>query len=223
MAGGQRGSDAAEQKDRLEMLFTHLPTTLAASAAEVPETIGFVTLLFIALGLAADCFAVSMGASMSTTGHSRWRVLRTALSFGAFQTLMPIIGWLAGLTVVNVIGGYDHWVAFGLLSFVGGKMIRESFHSEEEAGKGDATRGFMLITLSVATSIDALAVGLSLAFVQVSIVPASLTIGIVAFLITVLGFLVGRRAGELLGKRAETVGGLVLIGIGLRILLSHVL
>ena len=159
---------------------------------------------------------------MSETGHGRWRVLRTALSFGAFQTLMPVIGWLAGRTVVDVIGGYDHWVAFGLLGFVGGKMIWESFHEKEEGRKGDATRGLMLITLSVATSIDALAVGLSFAFVQVPIVSASLTIGIVAFLITVLGFFAGRRAGELLGKRAEMVGGLVLIGIGLRILLSHI-
>ncbi len=137
---------------------------------------------------------------------------------------MPVIGWLAGRTIVNFISSYDHWVAFGLLAFVGGKMLWESVHSEEEhEGKGDITRGFMLLTISIATSIDALAVGLSFAFLDVNIGVASLVIGVVACAITGLGFLLGRRAGKMLGKRAEAIGGLVLIGIGVRILVSHLL
>jgi len=133
---------------------------------------------------------------------------------------MPLIGWLAGRTVADFIQNYDHWVAFGLLAFVGGKMIWESFFEKEEKER-DISKGLTLITLSVATSIDALAVGLSFAFMQVNIWTAIGTIGLVAFLVTGLGFIIGKRIGGVLGKRAELAGGLVLIGIGLKILIEH--
>ncbi len=202
-----------------------LPILFSASLpGAAAQTVNLFALFGIALGLSADCFAVALGASCSTSSQSPWRAPRTALSFGAFQAAMPLIGWLAGRTVVDFIGAYDHWVAFALLAFVGGKMLWESVHNEsEEERKGDVTRGLMLLTLSVATSLDALAVGLSFAFLSVNIGAASAIIGAVAFLITVLGFFIGKRAGKMLGKRAETIGGLVLIGIGVRILVSHLL
>ncbi len=195
--------------------------SLAGTSA---QTVNLFALFGIALGLSADCFAVALGASCSAANEGPWRAPRTALSFGAFQAAMPLIGWLAGRTVVGFIGSYDHWVAFGLLAFVGGKMLWESVHNDAgEESKGDVTRGLMLLTLSVATSLDALAVGLSFSFLSVNIGAASAIIGVVAFLVTVLGFLIGKKAGRMLGKRAETIGGLVLIGIGVRILVSHLL
>jgi len=181
------------------------------------------SLLLIAVGLSADCFAVALGVSVSGGVSSR-RLLRTALAFGAAQTLMTAVGWAVGSTIVDFIASYDHWVAFGLLAIIGGRMLWESLHSEEsEARAKDATRGFALLLLSVATSIDALAVGLSFAFLEVNIALAALTIGGVAFAITTLGFVLGRKASHVLGRRAEAVGGLILLGIGLRILLTHLL
>ena len=137
---------------------------------------------------------------------------------------MPVLGWLAGRTIVDYIADYDHWLAFGLLLFVGGRMLWESFRDKDGQRKDtDITRGLMLLILSVATSIDALAVGLTLAFMKTSIVIASSTIGGVSFLVTALAFLLGRKVGSLVGKRAEIIGGVVLIGIGVKILLEHML
>jgi manganese efflux pump family protein len=137
---------------------------------------------------------------------------------------MPLLGWLAGRTVVEFIADYDHWVAFALLAIVSGRMLWESFRPERSQDKEvDITKGFLLITLSVATSIDALAVGLSFAFLKVSIALASPIIGVVAFLVTVVGFILGKRAGKLVGKRAKALGGIILLAIAFRILLSHIL
>ena len=184
--------------------------------------IDLISLLFIALGLSADCFAVAVSGSIALRRVSPLQVLRVALSFGVFQALMPVLGWLAGRTVVDIISTYDHWVAFVLLAGVGGKMIWESFRSEEgRNSNSDITRGFLLLTLSVATSIDALAVGLSFAFLQVNIALASVAIGIVACIVTAVAFLIGMRLGSIIEKRAEFVGGAVLIAIGVRILLEH--
>ena len=188
------------------------------------DSIGFLSVFLIAIGLSADCFAVALSGSIAMRTLSLLQVVRTSLSFGLFQALMPAMGWLAGRTVVELVARYDHCVAFVLLALVGGKMIWESFHSEEDRRENaDITRGLLLLTLSVATSIDALAVGLTFAFLEVNIILASSTIGGVTFLATTIGFLLGRRAGKLIGRRAETVGGMVLIGIGLRILLTHIL
>jgi len=183
----------------------------------------FLLVLFIAIGLSADCFAVALSGSIAMRTFSLLQVLRTSLAFGLFQALMPVLGWLAGQTVVDLIASYDHWIAFILLAVVGGRMIWESFHSIEGRSKDrDFTKGFLLLTLSIATSIDALAVGLSFAFLEIQIAPASSVIGLVAFVATAIGFYLGRKAGRLIGKRAETIGGMVLIGIGIRILLTHV-
>jgi putative Mn2+ efflux pump MntP len=183
-----------------------------------------VSIFLIALGLSADCFAVALSSGISTQNQSWRKALRVALSFGLFQAIMPTIGWLVGRSVIDFISGFDHWVAFALLVFVGGRMLFESFHdSEGEKGTNDISRGWTLIVMSLATSIDALAVGLSFAFVDISIALASPIIGIVAMGITVLGFQLGKRAGKLMGKRAEIIGGLILIAIAIRILLSHIL
>ena len=143
----------------------------------------FLSIIFIALGLSADCFAVALSGGISKKGYSRLQIFRVALSFGLFQALMPTLGWLAGKTIIEFIADFDHWVAFALLAFVGGKMLIESFRSEHDKNKEtDITKGFMLFTLSIATSIDALAVGLSFAFLEVNIALASPTIGVVAWL-----------------------------------------
>ncbi|MCK4723525.1 MAG: manganese efflux pump [Dehalococcoidia bacterium] len=184
----------------------------------------FLSILLIAIGLSADCFAVALGGSISMKTLSRLQIFRVSLAFGLFQALMPVLGWLAGQTLVKIIADYDHWAAFILLAIVGGRMIWESFRSEETRSENaDITKGFLLLTLSVATSIDALVVGLSFAFLEISIITASLTIGIVALVVTAIGFLLGRKLGSLIGRRAEALGGVVLIGIGLRILLTHIL
>ncbi len=138
---------------------------------------------------------------------------------------MLVLGWLAGQILVEFIGRFDHWLAFALLAFIGGKMVWESLRKEDEEKekKTDFTKGLLLLTLSIATSIDSLAVGLSFAFLDVKIAMASLVIGLAAFLITLIGILIGKKTGKLIGERAELVGGLILIGIGLRILLTHLL
>jgi putative Mn2+ efflux pump MntP len=185
---------------------------------------GFLSILIIALGLSADCFAVALSASVSKKSLPLWQGLRVGFAFGFFQAGMIIIGWLAGRTVVDFISNYDHWLAFGLLLFVGGRMIWESVHEKEEKEAGiDITRWFLLLLLSLATSLDALAVGLSFAFLEVNLALASVTIGIVAFIITFSGFLAGKKLGALIGKRTEIIGGIILIIIGLRILLEHLL
>ncbi len=137
---------------------------------------------------------------------------------------MPLLGWLAGRSIVGLVEQYDHWVAFGLLAGVGGHMIWQSLHPKNsDTPKLDVTRGGAMLLLSIATSIDALAVGLSFAFLQINMAMASLTIGLICFGVTFSGFLLGRKSNRFFGEHAETVGGIILIAIGLRILLSHLL
>jgi putative Mn2+ efflux pump MntP len=184
----------------------------------------YFSILLIALGLSADCFAVALGGSISLRRIRYIQIFRTALAFGIAQTVMPLIGWAAGRTVTDFISGFDHWVAFGLLLIVGFRMLWEAFHEKDERAEGtDISRGWLLFTLAVATSIDSLAVGLSFAFLNINILWASSIIGVVAFLITNLAFYIGRKAGSLLGQRAKILGAIILIGIGIRIVVTHVL
>jgi len=186
--------------------------------------LGISSIFLIAVGLSADCFAVTLSGSISVGSITLLQKVRTAFTFGLFQGLMPVLGWLAGRTIVDLIADYDHWIAFTLLAFIGVKMIWESLRNNKEKQTSiDITRGLMLLTLAIATSIDALAVGLTFAFLEINMILASSLIGIVSFLVTILGFLLGRKAGNMIGKRAETIGGVILISIGLRILLTHVL
>jgi manganese efflux pump family protein len=180
------------------------------------------TLLGIAVGLAMDAFAVAISIGLNAQDCGLRKTVRLAWHFGLFQALMPILGWLAGSFVEQWISAVDHWIAFGLLAAIGGHMIYEALHGdEEERASCDPTRGRRLVLLSVATSIDALAVGLSLAVLGVAIWWPALVIGIVAFAFTAVGLHLGRRFGSLLGRRMEIVGGLILIGIGVRILIDH--
>jgi putative Mn2+ efflux pump MntP len=181
----------------------------------------FVSVLLIALGLAMDAFAVAL--SVGTTRQDIWfrPGFRLSFHFGLFQFMMPILGWLAGATIARFIERWDHWIAFVLLAYIGGKMVKESFGDGEAHHGPDPTRRWTLVMLAIATSIDALAVGLSLAMIKVNILYPSLVIGMVAALMTALGLALGKRLGSQFGKRMELVGGLILIGIGLRVLLSH--
>lgn len=177
----------------------------------------------LAVALAMDAFAVSIASGVALKKVSARQFFRLAWHFGLFQAVMPIIGWSAGLTVRNLIQAFDHWVAFVLLLFVGGNMLRSAFGKEEENTCKDPTRGTSLVLLSVATSIDALAVGLSIAVLDVSIWFPAFIIGVVAALFTALGLFLGSRACRymILQKYAEALGAAVLIGIGLNILYEH--
>jgi putative Mn2+ efflux pump MntP len=176
-------------------------------------------LVLIALSLSLDSLAVSIAGGLAVREGRARGALKVALYFGGFQALMPVLGWLAGEGLIEHIARYDHWVAFGLLLFVGLRMIRESFGESQE--KSFSLDAGTLLALAVATSIDALAVGLSFSILRVSIAPAALVIGGVTFLVCFAGFLGGGRLGRRFGPRVEAAGGLILIGIGLKILLSH--
>jgi len=187
------------------------------------SAMNFLVVLGMAVALAMDCFAVSLGMSCGAERLTARQVLRMAFAFGFFQFGMPVLGWFAGENVIRYIERFDHWIALALLSFVGLKMIRESFE-KREAGDGapvDRTKGMPLLILSIATSIDALAVGLSLAVLRTNIFLPAALIGVVCFALTVVGASLGPLAGRAVGKRAELLGGLILIGIGVKIVVEH--
>jgi len=181
-------------------------------------------LLVVAVSLAMDCFAVSLGIGSSPLPTTSRRVWRIAWHFGFFQFLMACLGWLLGNTIVTFISGFDHWIAFGLLAWVGIHMIREGISGgEEHESLEDPSKGKILVMLSLATSLDALAVGLSMALLKVNILAAGLVIGLVSFVLSVVGLLVGNKLSEKFGKRMEIVGGIILLLIGLRILITHLM
>jgi putative Mn2+ efflux pump MntP len=179
-------------------------------------------LLLIAVSLAMDAFAVSLaaGARRPSVGHRG--ALRLAFHFGLFQFMMPVIGWFIGTRVAMLIADYDHWVAFGLLAFVGLRMIRAGWRAGPEgAPREDPSRGWTLAALSLATSIDALAIGLSLALLRTGVWYPSAVIGVVTATLSLLGVRLGHRLGGWLGRPMEIAGGVVLNLLGLRILISH--
>ncbi len=181
------------------------------------------TVVFIAVGLAMDCFAVSI--CVGTTPHSApaRSKLRLAFHFGVFQGLMTFLGWLAGSSIAHFIAQFDHWIALVLLGYVGINMIRSGLNGQGECYERDPSRGRTMVMLSVATSIDALAVGLSLGMLNGSVVYSAALIGVITFAISLVGLFLGRKLGERFGKRMEVAGGLILNGIGLRIVLTHLL
>jgi len=184
----------------------------------------FINVSAIAVALAMDAFAVSIATGVNLKTVSSRQMFRLSWHFGLFQALMPIIGWSAGTSIRVYIERYDHWVAFGLLTFVGVRMIKDAFVNDENKKPiKDQTRGWTLVMLSVATSIDALAVGFSISLLNVSIWIPALIIGIVAGLFSVMGLQIGERIGSAkrLSLYAETIGGVVLIAIGLNILYEH--
>ena len=180
-----------------------------------------ITILFIAVGLSMDAFAVSITSGLTIKNLKVNNAFKIAIFFGSFQAIMPLIGWLAGLSVRNFISGIDHWIAFGLLSFVGGKMIYESLSTKPTAKENNPLNLYVLLVLSVATSIDALAVGLSLSFLNISIAMPVVIIGVVTFFLSFLGVFIGDRFGHFFEKKMEIIGGLILVGIGIKIVIEH--
>jgi putative Mn2+ efflux pump MntP len=178
-------------------------------------------ILLIALGLAMDAFSVSVVQGMESRENRISNGLKMAGSFGIFQSLMPIIGWVAGLQLIDLISGFDHWIAFILLAFVGGKMIYEAIFVREKGSSGISAS--VLLVLSIATSIDALAVGLSFSLLSLSIATPVIVIGVVAFILSFLGFYFGSNIGQVFDNKIQVLGGLILIGIGIKILLEHML
>jgi len=180
------------------------------------------TIFLIALSMAMDAFAVSLCSGVKI-GPGPRPAFRIAFHFGLFQALLPILGWLFGNTIEPLVKGFDHWVAFGLLAFVGIRMIRSGLSKEEEESLKDPSRGWTMVMLSIAVSIDALAIGLSLAFLGVTIWTPALVIGLVTGALSLIGLRMGNSFGKRFGKPVEILGGLVLIGIGVRIVVSHLL
>ncbi len=186
--------------------------------------VGFVELFLIGVGLSMDAFVVSIckGLGMSRLNMRQAAVI--SLFFGGFQAFMPLIGWALGSQLTDFITPIDHWIAFGLLAFVGGKMLWDAFHEDDE-DEGVQTDEKLdlkeLLMLAIATSIDALAVGITFAFLQVAIVPSITIIGLTTFVISFAGVAVGRFFGARFEKPATIVGGVVLILIGVKILLEH--
>ena len=182
-------------------------------------------LLIIAIGLSMDAFAVSIGKGLSITKIKLSHALKVGLWFGGFQALMPLIGYLLGSTFADIVSAYDHWVAFVLLALIGGNMIKEAFEKDDECDCNKKEKncfGFVtMLTLAVATSIDALAIGVTFAFFKVAIIPAIITIGITTFLFSVAGLKIGHIFGCKYKSHAELFGGVILILIGLKILLEH--
>lgn len=182
-------------------------------------------LLIIAIGLSMDAFAVSIGKGLSVTKIKLSHALKVGLWFGGFQALMPLIGYLLGSTFADIVSAYDHWVAFVLLALIGGNMIKEAFEKDDECDCNKKEKncfGFVtMLTLAVATSIDALAIGVTFAFFKVAIIPAIITIGITTFLFSVAGLKIGHIFGCKYKSHAELFGGVILILIGLKILLEH--
>ncbi len=179
------------------------------------------TILFIAIGLAMDAFAVSVVTGSVYKDFKVRHALRMALFFGGFQAVMPVIGFLAGLGLVDYIAPYDHWVAFALLFFVGGKMIYESFQIEATEKDRNPANLPVLLILSLATSIDALAVGITLSLLQAPVALAVTIIGLVTFGLSYGGVYLGKRFGHFFESKIEIVGGLILIAIGIKIVVEH--
>lgn len=181
----------------------------------------FITILFIAVGLAMDAFAISVTKGIVMKSIKVSNSLMIAIFFGSFQAIMPVIGWFAGLSFKTFISKFDHWIAFGLLVTIGIKMIYEAGKIKESEKSVSNLSIFVLFMLSIATSIDALAVGLSFAFLDISIITPAIVIGFITFILSFLGVFIGNRFGHLFEKKIEVVGGTILIAIGAKILFNH--
>ncbi len=182
------------------------------------------TIVLIAVGLSMDAFAVAVSSGVAAKQLRLFHALRMAFFFGGFQAVMPLIGWLAGIGLKKYITELDHWFAFGILTFIGLKMIYEAFQMKEKNdAKSDPFGSLTLLMLAVATSIDALAVGTTFALLNVVIAVPVIIIGCVTFVFSLAGVYIGNGFGHFFENKIEVVGGLVLIGIGVKILLEHIL
>ena len=187
----------------------------------------FLSFILLGVSLSMDALAVSVSTGICVPDLKKRDALKIGLYFGGFQALMPTLGWLLGTSVIDYISAFDHWIAFGLLALIGIKMIADALRGKEEQ-KACGVRESMLshktlFFMAVATSIDALAVGVSLALVQADISAGAAIIGVTTFLLSFMGATLGKRLGSAFEKKAMVIGGIVLIGIGLKILLEHLL
>ena len=182
---------------------------------------GIITILLIAFGLSFDTFAVSVSSGLILRKINFFNAMKIAFVLAFFQGLMPFVGWFIGSGVKKYMMAYDHWIAFILLLVLGLKMIYESFQKDENRQPLNPMRLAVMVSMAIATSIDALVVGLSFAFFEVNIYLTVFLIGAVTFIVSMLGLLFGKKAGAQLGHRMEIVGGLILIAIGLKILIEH--
>jgi len=181
----------------------------------------FAELMILAVGLSMDAFAVAACRGLAMKKLDVKNALATALFFGGFQALMPLLGWLLGMQFERYITGIDHWIAFVLLGFIGGKMIWEYFKADSCPVNDTAKINYKeLVTLAFATSIDALAAGITFAFLDISVGRAVTLIGVTTFLLSFIAVVAGRKFGGKLGRKAELAGGAALILIGLKILLG---
>jgi len=183
--------------------------------------LGILALVLVAVGLAMDSFTVAICGGLQMHRVQFRMAVRIAFMFGLFQALMPVLGWLAGTRVIELVAEWDHWVAFGLLAAVGGKMIWEALRGDPECQLVDPRDWRILAALSIATSIDALAVGLSFAVVRQPILTPALLTGVITFGLSLGGVYLGHRFGSLIHQRAQLAGGILLILIGSRILVTH--
>ena len=182
-----------------------------------------ITIIIVALGLAMDAFAVAVASGLAIKKLQIGYALRIAIFFGAFQAIMPVVGWLAGLSLREMISDFDHWIAFGLLSIIGAKMIYESFKLGGHKKQIDPLSLGVLLMLAIATSIDALAVGVTFGFLNVAIVWPVIIIGLITLVTSFVGVYIGDKFGHIFESKIELAAGLVLIAIGLKILLEHLL
>lgn len=181
----------------------------------------FVILFFTAVGLSMDSFAVSITCGLMQQEIRFKNALKIAITMGFCQATMTFLGWFGGSQVRHLIESVDHWIAFGLLVFLGAKMLYESFSKDDEAECFDPLKWRVLIGLAIATSIDALAVGVGFAFIETNMPLLLSAVGIVTFLFVMTGILIGKKTGPHLGKRMEALGGIILIGIGFKIVIEH--
>ncbi len=181
----------------------------------------FWEILLLAVGVSMDAFAVSIGKGLSAQRASWREALTVGLWFGGFQALMPVIGYYLGISFADLVTKIDHWIAFGLLLLIGGNMIREALQPEDEK-TADTSFGFKtMLVLAIATSIDALAVGISFAFLGTNLWRAILIIGLTTFAFSAVGLLIGKKVGTRFHAGAEILGGVILIAIGIKILIEH--
>ena len=181
----------------------------------------FLTVILLAIGLSFDSFAVSVCSGLNLPQIRFAQAAKIAIFLAVFQAVMPLVGWMIGNSVKSLIEPVDHWIAFGLLSLIGGKMIIESFIDSETREIKNPLDIKVILTLSLATSIDALAVGFSFATLLSKILIAVFIIGIVTFVASMLGILLGKRTGPTINRYAEVLGGLILVFIGIKILVEH--
>jgi putative Mn2+ efflux pump MntP len=179
-------------------------------------------IVLIAFGLAMDAFSVSLAASGTGRINNRRAIFRLSFHFGFFQFIMPVLGWFVGKNLMQVIAIYDHWLAFIILQIVAFHMLMSCQKSSELKGEYDPSKGYNLIILSLATSIDALAVGFSLAMIKINIWYPSFIVGLITASMAFLGIVIGNYVSQRLGKTSAIVGGIILSGIGFRILFSHI-